>query len=133
MRVRLKILLILFPLVMLTGCGDSHTQEDAGMKAEVQKKPGVYVSGKGILLRDMSDDDVVARVNGIDITKGDFVRRRKLMDRLYRIKKNLPIKGKNKKAASHIKFREGSILEELMKRELMKQGADKAELSVGKI
>lgn len=126
MQVRLKILVCLFPLAMLMGCGDSHTQEDKSLQAEVQKKPGVYISEKSILLKDMSDGDVIARVNGVNITKRDFVHRRKLMDRLYRIKKNLPMKGKNKKAASHLKYREGSIIEELMKRELMKQGADKA-------
>lgn len=128
MKYCLRLILILTLFVLTNGCGEDAPKIDKGETSGVNKRvqPGIYTSEKSVLIKNMAVSDVIARVNGVDITKKDYLARRSLMDKLFRIKKKLPITGKDDKARKHLKSIEQSIPIELVRRELMKQGADKA-------
>lgn len=107
-------------VLLLSGCG----------KEEV-KAPGLYVDEtKSVLMKDLSPRDVVVRVNGVDITKKDFLVRRGLNEKIYRLRNKIELGTKNRKAKSYIQTMEKSIPDEYIRHELVRQAADEAGITV---
>ena len=107
-------------VLLLSGCG----------KEEV-KAPGVYVDEtKSVLMKDLSPRDVIVRVNGVGITKHDFLVRRSLNEKVYRLRNKIELGAKNKKAKRYIQSMEKSIPNEYIRHELIRQAADEAGITV---
>lgn len=71
----------------------------------------------------MAMGDMLMSVNGVPITKRDFMDRRSILDRTYRLNKGLPLYGRNEKAEGYVVANEQRFIIELMRRELMRQEA----------
>lgn len=103
----------------------------AGCGNEGPKAPGIYVDeAKDVLMKDLSPTDVIVRVNGVDITKKDFLVRRSLNEKVYRLRNKIELGAKNRKAKKYIQSMEKSIPDEYIRHELMRQAADKAGIVV---
>ena len=99
----------------------------AGCGNEEPKAPGIYVDeAKNVLMKDLSPSDVIVRVNGVDITKKDFLVRRSLNEKVYRLRNKIELGAKNRKAKKYIQSMERSIPDEYIRHELVRQAADEA-------
>lgn len=107
-------------VLLLAGCGK-----------EEPKAPGLYVDEtKSVLMKNLSPRDVIVRVNGVDITKKDFLVRRSLNEKIYRLRNKIELGTKNRKAKSYIQTMEKSIPDEYIRHELVRQAADEAGITV---
>ena len=103
----------------------------AGCGNEEPKAPGIYVDeAKNVLMKDLSPSDVIVRVNGVDITKKDFLVRRSLNEKVYRLRNKIELGAKNRKAKKYIQSMERSIPDEYIRHELVRQAADEAGIVV---
>lgn len=103
----------------------------AGCGNEGPKAPGIYVDeAKDVLMKDLSPTDVIVRVNGVDITKQDFLVRRSLNEKVYRLRNKIELGAKNRKAKKYILAMERSIPDEYIRHELVRQAADEAGIVV---
>ena len=97
----------------------------AGCGKDERSVPGVYIDeSKSVLMKDLSPRDVIVRVNGINVTKGDFLVRRSLTEKVYRLRNKIDLSVKSKKAKSYIREMEKSIPDEYIRHELFRQAAD---------
>ena len=107
-------------VLLLAGCGK-----------EEPKAPGLYVDEtKSILMKNLSPRDVIVRINGVDITKKDFLIRRSLNENVYRLRNKIELGVKNKKAKNYIRSEERDIPNEYIRHELIRQAADAAGIEV---
>ena len=111
---------LLIAVLLVAGCGKDEP-----------KAPGLYVDEtKSVLMKDLSPRDVLVRVNGVDITKRDFLIRRSLNENVYRLRNKIELGVKNKKARNYIKSAEKEIPDEYIRHELIRQAADAAGIEV---
>ena len=111
---------LLIAVLLVAGCGKDEP-----------KAPGLYIDEtKSVLMKDLSPRDVVVRVNGVGITKHDFLVRRSLNEKIYRLRNKIELGTKNKKAKSYIQSMEKSIPDEYIRHELVRQAADEAGITV---
>jgi len=68
---------------------------------------------------------VVMRVNGKAVTKADYVSAYRLKDKIYRVANRIPLDAKNEKTASFARNNRARILGEIVRRELLRQEADR--------
>lgn len=123
MRYTFRHTLILVFVSALTFCGcDNRT--DTSPEA-----PGVYIAPKSISIYDLRPSDVIIKVNGIEITRRDFDAMQAMYDAVVRMKWNLPLSGQNERAARFVKNREQKTPEELFRRELFRQEAERLGLA----
>ena len=95
-----------------------------------QTTPGVYIEPKSISIYDLKPSDVIIRVNGREITRGDFDAMQAMYDAVVRMKWNLPLTGQSERASRFVKNREQKTPEELFRRELLRQEAERLGLTV---
>lgn len=120
MRAHSLSIAFLSAVLLLAGCGK-----------EEPKAPGLYVDEtKSVLMKNLSPRDVIVRVNGVDITKKDFLVRRSLNEKIYRLRNKIELGTKNRKAKSYIQTMEKSIPDEYIRHELVRQAADEAGITV---
>ena len=107
-------------VLLVSGCGKDE-----------QRAPGLYVDEtKSILMKDLSPRDVIVRINGVDITKKDFLVRRSLNEKVYRLRNKIELGVKNKKVRAYIQSEQKSIPDEYIRHELVRQAADAAGIEV---
>ena len=111
---------LLAAVLLVAGCGKDEP-----------KAPGLYIDEtKSILMKDLSPRDVIVRVNGVGITKHDFLIRRSLNENVYRLRNKIELGVKNKKAKNYIRSAERDIPNEYIRHELIRQAADAAGIEV---
>ena len=107
-------------VLLFSGCGK-----------EEPKAPGLYIDEtKSVLMKDLSPSDVIVRINGVAVTKKDFLVRRSLNEKVFRVRNRIALGEKNKKARSYIKQEEREIPDEYVRHELLRQAADAAGIEV---
>lgn len=90
------------------------------------RQPGLYVAEKSVAMADLGPRDVILRVNGIDLTKAEFECRRRIIEKVYKIKHGLGAEDMTKELRQHLSASEVSIPHKMLAAELMRQGAMKA-------
>jgi len=94
------------------------------------KGPGVYVSDSGKTIAEMSDRDVIFKVNGRAVKKGDFLRMQRLQAKIYE-RANSRRPGFTKESVlNYLHANEQRLLPMMMQRELFTQAARAAGVSV---
>ena len=96
------------------GCSDDHSAS------------GASAQGKVMFIDQMAPSDVFAVVNGRKLTKQDYLDYRVLAESLYRVKKGLPASGDNQDVSRYMRMIERTLPSELISRQLMLDGAEKA-------
>lgn len=114
--------LVFVSAITLCGC-DNHT-------ASQPTAPGVYIAPKSISIYDLKPSDVIIKVNGSEITRKDFDAMQAMYDAIVRMKWNLPLTGPNERSARFVKNREQKTPEELFRRELFRQEAERLKMVV---
>lgn len=88
--------------------------------------PGVYDMTNDVkLIRDMAPDDVMVAINGVELRKRDYDALYRLKNRLYRIKNHIPLDEDSKRADGYSRSWQQSYPDEMIRRELMRQAAEK--------
>lgn len=104
--------------VMLALCG-------CGMEAS-DKLPGLYVAEKSIPMRDIADGDALFVINGQSLLKSEYNSRLRIAERIFRIKKGLKDGYYTKELNQHLERSKRFILERMLTAELLRQGAERA-------
>lgn len=109
------------------------TQFFYGCSADVvdisEKKPGVYIGKIEKTVDLMGDDDVIVSINGVKITKKDFLSYHDFYASLYRVV-NFREGELDKKAAWFAKANEQRVIPMLMRAELIRQAAKDTGITV---
>jgi len=109
-----KLIFILMMGVIAFGC------------SKEQRKPGVYVEKDAPLtFQEMSGADVFVRINGISLTKSLFSTFCSLQEKIYRLHHAIALNRVSEKADAYRRRNEQRWYEELIRRELMRQEADR--------
>lgn len=77
-------------------------------------------------------EDAILRVNGVDITKADYDRWLNLKGRLFRLKKHQSLTGPDDESDRFLRNSAVSAIGEIVRRELMRQAAEKAGVAATK-
>ena len=94
------------------------------------KAPGVYVSDSRKTIADMSDRDVIFRVNGNAVRKKDFLRFQRLQAKIYESANSKRPGFTKDSVENYLHANEQRLLPMMMQRELFTQAASAAGISV---
>lgn len=126
----------------LSGCGKGDGAAESGAAEAAAVESGDAAAAGGNNAKDAAKvpeernfsplsprfkpEDAIARVNGHDITKAEYDLWCNLRGQIYCIRHRLPLKGKNKELDRFLKSSAMRVLQELVKRELVRGAAEKA-------
>lgn len=131
-KILFKFALYLLIVTSLTGCPQQKGEDGSGK--EKSKRSAEASSGGGALsvkkksrypVDDLAATAVVIKVNGQPITQADYRKWFKLRDRIYRAMQRLSPTEKNDKTAAFARDSRQHVLFELIRRELMRQEAER--------
>ena len=106
---------------VLPGCRDKATPEDEDVVAnDADDRNYSPLSPR------FKPEDVIVRVNGHDITKADYDLWCNLRGQIFCLSQKLPLKGKDEKLDIFLHNSAAAVLQELTRRELLRQAAEKA-------
>lgn len=103
------------------GCSDSES---------ASKGQDIPAGAGKCFLKDMAPSDVFAIVNGRKLTKGDYLDYWILAERLFRFSKGISMAVADPKVSRHMALIEWTLPAELISRQLMLSGAEKAGVTV---
>lgn len=105
--------IVIVAVFAISGCGFHDSA----------KKPGLYVAERSVSMAELTPDDVLFRVNGVDIEKARFERRMRIVEKIYRHKKGLSKEDNPKSLKRHLEASAPGVLQHLLAEELLHQGA----------
>lgn len=121
--------------LIMSGCRDKNNEQsdengDEILQKRVERKAGERDSSP--LSPRFKPTDVIVRVNGHDITKADYDLWFNLRGQIYCLRRGLPLKGRNKELKTFLDNSAFDVFRELIRRELMRQAAEKSGVSASK-
>lgn len=126
MKSLINILSIGLLLLFVAGCPGSSKKPDVKDKPKAEKQP----RKSRYPVDNLAPTSVVIRVNGHGITQADYRRCLRLRNKIYRITNRIPLDEKNEKARSFAKESRMHVPFELVRRELMRQEAQRVGIEV---
>ena len=128
MKAILSSVLLCALVFLLVGCSDKNDGVRPGGKAsaaEAKKRPKSFFP-----VDYLAPTSVILRINGAPITKADYARWYRLRDRIFRATYRISPKEKNDRTRSFARDNRDRMVGELMRRELMRQEADRLGVEV---
>jgi hypothetical protein len=126
MKSLINILSIVFLLLFVAGCPSSSNKPEEKAKPKAERKP----HKSRYPVDNLAPTSVVIRVNGHGITQADYRRCMRLRNKIFRITNRIPLDEKNEKAKSFAKESRMHVPFELVRRELMRQEAERLGVQV---
>ena len=128
MKAALSAIFLFVLAVFLVGCSDKgegvHSGKNAAA-AEGKKKPKSFFP-----VDHLAPTSVIMRINGAPITKADYAGWFRLRDRIFRATYRMSQKEKNDRTRSFARDNRDRMVGELMRRELMRQEAERLGIEV---